>query len=128
MVIDGTLGCPREQLFKLINQLGPATIFHHKLLSPEFCFYIFRKKKSQEYVSFSQMSVRPSQGGEAPRDVTSGDGTIYFSGLTPGLEYIYSLQPLFNGRKRGNPITTKAVTCKLLISLIQVNLTMSERF
>ncbi len=29
------------------------------------------------------MSVRPSQGGEAPRDVTSGEGTIYFSGLTP---------------------------------------------
>ncbi|XP_016094847.1 fibronectin-like isoform X4 [Sinocyclocheilus grahami] len=57
-----------------------------------------------------RMSVRPSQGGEAPRDVTSGEGTIYFSGLTPGLEYIYSLQPLFNNRKHGNPITNKAVT------------------
>ncbi|XP_016323341.1 fibronectin-like isoform X3 [Sinocyclocheilus anshuiensis] len=57
-----------------------------------------------------RMSVRPGQGGEAPRDVTSGEGTIYFSGLTPGLEYIYSLQPLFNGRKHGNPITNKAVT------------------
>uniref|UniRef100_A0A673IYG3 Fibronectin n=2 Tax=Sinocyclocheilus rhinocerous TaxID=307959 RepID=A0A673IYG3_9TELE len=57
-----------------------------------------------------RMSVRPSQGGEAPRDVTSGEGTIYFSGLTPGLEYIYSLQPLFNDRKHGNPITNKAVT------------------
>ncbi|XP_058616190.1 fibronectin 1b isoform X2 [Onychostoma macrolepis] len=57
-----------------------------------------------------RMSVRPSQGGEAPRDVTSGEGTIYFSGLTPGSEYIYSLQPLFNGRKHGNPFTNKAVT------------------
>uniref|UniRef100_A0A9J7ZU96 Fibronectin n=1 Tax=Cyprinus carpio carpio TaxID=630221 RepID=A0A9J7ZU96_CYPCA len=57
-----------------------------------------------------RMSVRPSQGGEAPRDVTSGEGTINFSGLTPGMEYIYSLQPLFNGRKHGNPFTNKAVT------------------
>ncbi|XP_052403100.1 fibronectin 1b isoform X2 [Carassius gibelio] len=57
-----------------------------------------------------RMSVRPSQGGEAPRDVTSGEGTIHFSGLTPGSEYIYSLQPLFNGRKHGNPFTNKAVT------------------
>ncbi|XP_052393743.1 fibronectin-like isoform X2 [Carassius gibelio] len=57
-----------------------------------------------------RMSVRPSQGGEAPRDKTSGEGTIYISGLTPGTEYMYSLQPLFNGRKRGNPIKNKVVT------------------
>ncbi|XP_059408176.1 fibronectin-like isoform X2 [Carassius carassius] len=57
-----------------------------------------------------RMSVRPSQGGEAPRDKTSGEGTIYISGLTPGTEYIYSLQPLFNGRKHGNPIKNKVVT------------------
>ncbi|XP_073698334.1 fibronectin 1b isoform X2 [Garra rufa] len=57
-----------------------------------------------------KMSVKPSQGGEAPRDVTSGDGTIYISGLTPGLEYTYSLQPLLNGRKHGKPITNKVVT------------------
>ncbi|XP_067298315.1 fibronectin 1b isoform X2 [Pseudorasbora parva] len=57
-----------------------------------------------------RMSVMPSQGGETLREVTSGDGTINFSGLTPGSEYTYSLQPMFNGHKRGKPITNKVVT------------------
>ncbi|XP_062865412.1 fibronectin 1b [Trichomycterus rosablanca] len=57
-----------------------------------------------------QMSVKPSQGGEAPRVVTSGTGSIYISGLTPGVEYAYSLQPVFNGRKQGDPIARNVVT------------------
>ncbi|XP_036965183.1 fibronectin 1a [Acanthopagrus latus] len=57
-----------------------------------------------------KLTVRPSQGGEAPRDVTSDSGSIYVSGLTPGVEYTYSVQPVIDGHEQGTPVTRRVVT------------------
>ncbi|KAF4109421.1 fibronectin 1a isoform X2 [Onychostoma macrolepis] len=57
-----------------------------------------------------KLTVRPSQGGEAPKDMISESGSVLVSGLTPGVEYTYSVQPVINGHEHGNPITRRVVT------------------
>ncbi|XP_045711813.1 fibronectin isoform X4 [Phyllostomus hastatus] len=57
-----------------------------------------------------KLGVRPSQGGEAPREVTSDSGSIVVSGLTPGVEYVYTISVLRDGKERGTPIVNKVVT------------------
>ncbi|KAM6461891.1 fibronectin isoform 6-T6 [Liasis olivaceus] len=57
-----------------------------------------------------KLGVRPSQGGEAPREVTSESGSIVISGLTPGVEYIYSITVLTDGQEKDKPIVKTVVT------------------
>lgn len=54
--------------------------------------------------------MRPSQGGEAPREVISESGSIVISGLTPGVEYIYSINVIKDGQERTTPIVKTVVT------------------
>ncbi|XP_029141011.1 fibronectin [Protobothrops mucrosquamatus] len=57
-----------------------------------------------------KLGVRPSQGGEAPREVISESGSIVISGLTPGVEYIYSINVIKDGQERATPIVKTVVT------------------
>ncbi|XP_038605014.1 fibronectin isoform X7 [Tachyglossus aculeatus] len=57
-----------------------------------------------------KLGVWPSEGGEAPREVTSESGSIVVSGLTPGVEYVYSISVLMDGKEKDKPIVKKVVT------------------
>ncbi|XP_053554784.1 fibronectin isoform X2 [Bombina bombina] len=57
-----------------------------------------------------KLDVRPSLGGEAPREVISESGSIVISGLTPGVEYTYSISVLKDGVEKETPITKTVIT------------------
>ncbi|CAH2306187.1 fibronectin isoform X3 [Pelobates cultripes] len=59
-----------------------------------------------------KLDVRPSLGGEAPREVISETGSIVISGLTPGVEYTYTISVIQDGIEKDTPVT-KTVTTPL---------------
>ncbi|XP_067844211.1 fibronectin-like isoform X2 [Heptranchias perlo] len=60
-------------------------------------------------ISF-KVGVRPTQGGEAPQEVTTESGTIIISSLTPGTEYTISISLLVNDQERDSPIIKNVIT------------------
>ena len=44
--------------------------------------------------------------------MTSDSGSIVVSGLTPGVEYVYTISVLRDGQERGAPIVNRVVTRK----------------
>uniref|UniRef100_A0A8C6V4Q2 Fibronectin n=1 Tax=Neogobius melanostomus TaxID=47308 RepID=A0A8C6V4Q2_9GOBI len=103
--IDNTLSEGGSAVFTTTPPMGNAPQFSTDVTDTS----IFVSWTPIPHIGY-KLTVRPSQGGEAPRDVTSDSGSILISGLTPGVEYTYSLQPVLNGQEQGTPVTKRVTT------------------
>ncbi|XP_078259804.1 fibronectin-like isoform X2 [Rhinoraja longicauda] len=103
---QGNLDSPRvHRTVTTLETLGPVPNFNTEVSDTS----IKITWKPMPRVSF-KVSVRPSQGGERPHEVTTDSGNIVISSLTPGKDYTVSITVLVDDQELESPIVKSVVT------------------
>ncbi|XP_055494286.1 fibronectin-like isoform X3 [Leucoraja erinacea] len=103
---QGNIESPRVHgVVTTLETLGPVPNFNTDVTDT----YIRITWTPMHRVSF-KVNVRPSQGGESPREVISDNGNILITGMTPGKDYTVSITAVVDDEEQGSPIVKKVVT------------------
>ncbi|XP_032879388.1 fibronectin [Amblyraja radiata] len=103
---QGNIESPRiHDVVTTLETLGPVPNFNTEVTDTS----IRITWTPMPRVSF-KVNVRPSQGGESPREVITDNGNILISGMTPGIDYTVSITALVDNQEQGSPVVKKVVT------------------